>query len=167
MIALAAIFSYIEGLFPISLGAPGIKLGLANIVVLFALYAYGAKAGAAVSLLRIALVAALFGNMMAAVYSLAGAAVSLAVMLLLKNTGRFSLAGVSMAGGVSHPAAQMAVAMLITRTPSLLAYLPVLILGGMLAGLLMGLLAYQVLQRVAPAWTGRRGVYEQENEDLR
>ena len=155
MIALAAVFSYVENLFPISLGVPGIKLGLANIVTLFALYVSGLPAAAAVSLLRVLLVSFMFGNPASALYSLAGAAASLLVMAALKKSGRFSILGVSMAGGVIHPAAQLLVAIAVSGTPSLAHYLPVLIVAGLIAGLLMGLAARQTLKRIAPAWQSR------------
>lgn len=154
MIALAAIFSYVENLFPISLGVPGVKLGLANIVTLFALYVSGLPAAAAVSLLRVTLVSFMFGNPASALYSLAGAIASLLTMAALKKSGRFSILGVSMAGGVVHPAAQLLVAMKISGTASLLAYLPVLIVAGLIAGFLMGLAAHETVSRIAPAWQG-------------
>ena len=152
MIALAAIFSYVENLFPISLGVPGVKLGLANVVTLFALYVFGLPAAAAVSLLRVTLVSFMFGNPASALYSLAGAAASLLVMAALKKSGRFSVIGVSMAGGVIHPAAQLLVAIAVSGTPSLAHYLPVLIVTGLIAGALMGLAAWQTIKRIAPAW---------------
>lgn len=154
MIALAAIFSYIESLFPISLGVPGIKLGLANIVTLFALYAFGLPAAACVSLLRVVLVSFMFGNPASALYSLAGAVASLLFMGLLKASGRFSILGVSMGGGVIHPAAQLLVAIAVSASPSLLAYLPALILAGLVAGALMGMVAWHTLVRLAPAGAG-------------
>lgn len=158
MIALAAVFSYVENLFPISLGVPGIKLGLANVVTLFALYVFGLPAAAAVSLLRVTLVSFMFGNPAAALYSLAGAAASLLAMAALKKSGRFSILGVSMAGGVIHPAAQLLVAILVSGTPSLLHYLPILILAGLIAGFLMGLAAWQTIRRVAPAWQAGQNI---------
>lgn len=147
--ALAAIFSYIEALFPLSLGVPGIKLGLANIAVIFALYTLGARVAVTISLLRIILVSALFGNFTMALYSIAGALCSLAVMIALKRCGRFSLIGVSMAGGVCHTAGQLGVAMLAAGTVTLVAYLPALILAGMAAGTLIGWLTWRILPRLA------------------
>ena len=165
MIALAAVFSYVENLFPISLGVPGINLGLANIVTLFALYVSGLPAAAAVSLLRVLLVSFMFGNPASALYSLAGAAASLLVMAALKKSGRFSILGVSMAGGVIHPAAQLLVAIKVSGTPSLVHYLPVLIVAGLVAGLLMGLAAWQTLKRIAPAWQNRIMVGKEQTDE--
>ena len=165
MIALAAVFSYVENLFPISLGVPGIKMGLANIVTLIALYVFGLPAAAAVSLLRVLLVSFMFGNPASALYSLAGAAASLLVMAALKKSGRFSIIGVSMAGGVIHPAAQLLVAIKVSGTPSLVHYLPVLIVAGLVAGLLMGLAAWQTLKRIAPAWQNRIMVGKEQTDE--
>lgn len=158
MIALAAIISYAENLFPISLGVPGIKLGLANIVTLFALYVFGLPAAAAVSLLRVLLVSFMFGNPASALYSLAGAVASLLFMAVLQKSGRFSILGVSMGSGVIHPAAQLLVAMAVSGTASIIAYLPVLIIAGLFAGLLTGVAAWQILIRLAPAWQDRYGL---------
>ena len=108
--ALAMVLSWLESLVPVSAAAPGVKLGLTNLVVIFALYRMGLRAAAAVSLARVGLVSMTFGNAYSFAYSLAGAALSLAVMALLRRTGRFSILGVSVAGGVSHNIAQILVA---------------------------------------------------------
>ena len=97
--AIAMVLSYIESLIPLSFAVPGIKLGLANIAVIFALYKLGAKEAVAVSLVRIAWMAILFGNVMTLAYSVAGAALSLTAMILLKRWDRFSTVGVSVIGG--------------------------------------------------------------------
>lgn len=89
--AIAMVLSYIESLIPLSFAVPGIKLGLANIAVIFALYKLGAKEAVAVSLVRIAWMAILFGNVMTLAYSVAGAALSLTAMILLKRWDRFSI----------------------------------------------------------------------------
>ena len=92
--ALALVLSYLESLVP-PLGVPGVKLGLPNLAVVFALYRLGFKDACAISLVRVVLVALLFGNGAALAYSIAGAALSLALMGLLKRTGKFSSVGVS------------------------------------------------------------------------
>ena len=141
LVALSAIFSYVEALIPIPLGVPGIKLGLANIVIVFALYQLDYKSAAVISVVRVIVVSSLFGNPTMALYSLAGTAVSLFVMILLKITGKFSIIGVSMAGGVFHNAAQVTVAVLTVKTIGLFTYLPALILAGMLTGILIGIVS--------------------------
>ena len=125
--AVAMILSYVESLLP-SVGIPGVKMGLANIAVIFALFRFGWKEAAALSLVRVVLVSLLFGSVGAMLYSLAGAVLSLAVMALLRRIDRFSTVGISVAGGVAHNAGQILMAMLILQTKQLLGYLPVLLL---------------------------------------
>lgn len=144
--SLALIFSYLEFLFPLSLGIPGIKPGLANIVVVVALYKLGSRTALMVNLTRILLAAALFGSVFSGLYALSGGLVSFAVMTALRKTELFSTAGVSMAGGVFHNLAQLAVAALIVESSLILYYFPLLLLAGMAAGLLNGVLATWILR---------------------
>lgn len=146
--ALALIFSYIEFLLPLSLGMPGIKIGLANIVVVLALYSLGPGYALILNLVRIALSALLFGNVFSAVYALCGALFSLAVMVLLKKTDLFSLTGVSMAGGAMHNLAQLAAAAVIAGSAKVFVYLPVLILAGMAAGIFNGAVCSLVMRKI-------------------
>jgi len=144
--SLALIFSYVEFLIPISLGIPGIKLGLANIVVLISIYTLGPKYGLFINLARIALSALLFGNVFSALYALAGGLVSLCIMLLAKKAGVFSVVGVSMAGGVFHNLGQLAVAALVMQTGRIMYYFPVLLIAGMITGILTGFIAVLALR---------------------
>ena len=100
--ALAIILGYVESLFPVFIGIPGIKLGLANLAVLFILERYTWKEALIVSFIRIVVIGFLFGNMFSILYSLAGAVLSLAVMTFLKKKTGASLLAVSMAGGISR-----------------------------------------------------------------
>ncbi|MBP3877633.1 MAG: Gx transporter family protein [Lachnospiraceae bacterium] len=143
--ALAMLFSYVETLIPLNFGIPGIKLGLANLVVLTGLYYLKPQQVLAVSLARILLTGFLFGNGMSILYSLAGGLLSFLVMRLLMRTGEFSPAGVSIAGGVAHNAGQLIVAGLVVHTAKLVYYMPVLTVSGALTGFLMGLLSIRVL----------------------
>ena len=145
--AVAMILSYVESLLP-SVGIPGVKMGLANIAVIFALFRFGWKEAAALSLVRVVLVSLLFGSVGAMLYSLAGAVLSLAVMALLRRTDRFSTVGVSVAGGVAHNAGQILMAMLILQTKQLLGYLPVLAVAGIGGGILTGLAAALLIRRI-------------------
>lgn len=145
--AVAMILSYVESLLP-SVGIPGVKMGLANIVVIFALFRFGWKEAAALSLVRVLLVSLLFGSVGAMLYSLAGAVLSLAVMALLRRIDRFSTVGVSVAGGVAHNAGQILMAMLILQTKQLLGYLPVLAVSGIAGGVLTGLAAALLIRRI-------------------
>lgn len=146
LIALALIFSYIEILIPFNFGVPGIKLGLANLVVIVALYTIGYSCAFTVNCLRILLAAFLFGNFSMAIYSLAGALLSFAVMCLLKWTKQFSIVGVSMAGGVFHNIGQVVVAAMVVENLKLLVYLPVLLIAGIITGTLIGIISYKLIQ---------------------
>jgi len=145
--AVAMILSYVESLLP-SVGIPGVKMGLANIAVIFALFRFGWKEAAALSLVRVVLVSLLFGSVDAMLYSLAGAVLSLAVMALLRRIDRFSTVGISVAGGVAHNAGQILMAMLILQTKQLLGYLPVLAVSGIAGGVLTGLAAALLIRRI-------------------
>ena len=147
--ALSLIFSYIEFLVPLPIAIPGIKLGLANIVCLVCLYALGEKHAFLINVTRIALAALLFGSVFSALYALAGGVVSFAVMALLKRTKRFSVCGVSMAGGVFHNLAQLAVAGLLVESAQVFYYFPVLLLSGMATGIGIGILATLILRSIA------------------
>lgn len=146
--ALALIFSYVEALFPFNAGIPGVKLGLANLVPLLVLYRLDARYAACVNLLRVILAGLLFTGAFAALYSLCGCAASFLSMYLLKKTDLFSIIGVSMAGGVMHNAGQLAVAMALVSGPQLIHYLPVLILSGMAAGIIVGIGTYILSDRI-------------------
>lgn len=145
--AVAMILSYVESLLP-SVGIPGVKMGLANIAVIFALFRFGWKEATALSLVRVVLVSLLFGSVGAMLYSLAGAVLSLAVMALLRRIDRFSTVGISVAGGVAHNAGQILMAMLILQTKQLLGYLPVLAVSGIAGGVLTGLTAALLIRRI-------------------
>lgn len=146
--AVAIIFGYVESLIPFFAGIPGIKLGLANLAVLFILERYTWKEAALVSVVRILVIGFLFGNLFSIFYSLAGAALSLLVMVLLNKQKGFSLIGVSIAGGVSHNIGQLLVAILIVETTSLLYYAPALLVSGVITGFLIGLVTNEINRRI-------------------
>ena len=144
-IALALIFSYLEALIPFNFAVPGIKLGLANIVIVTGLYYMKPVDVCLISFVRIIISSLLFGNLMALIYSLAGGILSLAVMFLLKRIDKFSIVGVSMAGGVFHNVGQILAAILVTGVPVIAYYLPVLMGTGILTGFVMGFISGRVL----------------------
>lgn len=147
--ALALIFSYVELLLPPLFPAiPGIKMGLANIIVLFLLYRRGGVSAAIVSLLRVILVSILFGNLMMLWYSLGGAILSLAVMLFLKRLDLFSAVGVSIAGAVSHNVGQVTVAILLLGTMEIGYYMSVLLVTGTVAGVFVGLCGALLIKKI-------------------
>lgn len=146
--ALALIFSYIETLIPIQFGVPGIKLGLANLIIVIVLYKTDWREALLLSVVRIILAGFIFGNLFSIVYSLAGGVLSLTVMVLLKRTDRFSVAGISMAGGVCHNIGQLIVAMIVVETYQVGYYLPVLLIAGLITGAVIGAVAGEVLKRI-------------------
>lgn len=148
MTAIAMIFSYVEFLIPFNFGFPGIKLGLANLIVLIAIYRLGAGYAFAIDMARIFLSGLLFGGVAAMLYSFAGGLLSFAVMLLLQKSGLFSPVGVSMAGGVSHNIGQITVAALVTETGKIFLYMPVLLASGLVTGILLGVAATYILLRL-------------------
>ncbi len=144
--ALALIFSYVEAIIPYNPGIPGVKLGIANVVTVVALYKYGWKEAAAVSVIRIIIAGLLFNGVFGMLYSLAGAVLSLAGMIALKKTGLFSVTGVSMAAGVLHNLGQLLVAAALIEDPRMFFYFPVLLFSGIAAGILVGIIAQMVLR---------------------
>lgn len=147
-VALAFIFSYIESLIPFNFVVPGMKLGLANIVVLVALYKLGTKEAFALSIVRIILVGFTFGNMYSLFYSMAGGLLSYVMMFLMKKIKGFSIVGVSVVGGLSHNIGQIAVAMVILQTNALIYYLPLLLIFGTITGAMIGIVGSGVVKRV-------------------
>ncbi len=146
MASLALIFSYVEAIIPYNPGIPGIKLGIANIVTVIALYKFGWKDAAAVSLIRIIVAGLLFNGLFGMLYALAGAAVSFAGMVLLKRTGIFSITGVSMAGGVLHNLGQLLVAAALIEDLRIFFYFPVLLFSGIISGIAIGIAATFILR---------------------
>lgn len=147
--ALALIFSFVESLVPIHFGIPGVKLGLANLIVITVLYQTGWRDALLISVVRIVLAGFLFGNMFSIIYSLAGGVLSLLVMTLLKKYCGFSMIGVSVAGGVSHNIGQLLLAMAVVETVSIGYYLPVLLIAGVMTGFVIGLIASEVVKRIS------------------
>lgn len=147
--AIALTIFVVEAQFPLPVPVPGMKLGLSNIVTLFTLSVFGWKEALAILLVRVFLGNLVTGQMMSLFYSLAGGLLSFACMALilrfLKND-QLWVAGVT--GGITHNIGQMAVALFVTRTPALLAYLPVLILCGIVTGALTGLVAQLLIQKL-------------------
>lgn len=146
--AVALIFSYVEAVIPFSVGIPGVKLGFANIVIVFTLYRFDGRYAFAVNLVRILLAGLLFGSAFSALYALAGGMISLCAMILLKKGGVFSVTGVSMAGGVFHNLGQLAVAACVVQTAQVVIYFPVLIFSGIAAGIVNGIAAQLCLNRI-------------------
>lgn len=146
--ALALIFSYIETLIPISFGIWGVKLGLANLIIVTALYKLKLKEVYLLSVTRVILSGFIFGNYFSILYSMAGGLLSLTVMAALKRDTGFSIMGVSVAGGVAHNIGQLIVAVLVAESLSVVYYAPILLAAGVLTGLVIGILAGQMIKRL-------------------
>ena len=144
--AVAMIMSYIEAIVPIPLPF-GIKIGLPNVIIVFILYRFGIKEAAAVSLVRVLLVALLFGNAMSLAYSVAGAVLSLLIMIILKATKKFTTVGVSVAGGIFHNTGQIFVACLLMDTSEISLAIPILTLTGTIAGIVVGLCGHLLIKK--------------------
>lgn len=145
--SLAQILSYVELLIPINFGIPGMKLGLANLLVVILLYKGCPRDALLLSVIRILLSGLIFGNMFSIFYSLGGGLLSLAVMVFLKKTGQFTVAGISIGGGASHNVGQLLVAMFVVQTYQVGYYLPVLLIAGVITGAVIGILSAEVLKR--------------------
>ena len=148
LVALAMVLGFVETLIPINLGIPGMKLGLANIVVVIALFLFDVKTAVVVSILRIILIAMTFGNMSMMFYSIAGASLSLLSMIAVSKIKSFSLISVSIIGGIMHNVGQIICAAFVVRTNGVFTYLPVLIIAGLVSGALIGIVAGLILVRL-------------------
>ena len=147
-IALAMILSFVEHQIPALVAIPGIKVGLPNIVMVFLLYRVGWKETVTVSIIRIILVSMLFGNVQMMTFSIAGAALSLFGMILLKKLNLFSYVTVSITGAILHNIGQIVAAVFWTGTAQIAFYLPALLISGTVAGTLIGILSGMVLKRL-------------------
>lgn len=144
--SLALLLGWVESLFPIAPGAPGVKLGLSNTVLVYALYLMDAKCAWLLMLAKVFLSGFLFSGLTGILYSLAGGVLSLLTMIPLKRGGRLGVCGVSALGAVSHNLGQLLAATVASDTVPLLVYAPVLIVSGALSGSLTGLIAGLVLR---------------------
>ena len=149
LVALAIALSYLENLIPWTVAAPGVKLGLANVVTVYAVFSLGAWEAGGILLVRVLLGSLFTGQMMSLLYSAVGGVLALLTALGLKRilTGT-QIWVASCFSAVAHNLGQIAVAIAITRTPALLSYLPVLLVSGLLTGLFTGLAAQALLQHL-------------------
>ena len=142
------VLSWLENLIPLSVTVPGVKLGLTNLVVLFALYRMSTTDAITISLIRVLLVSITFGNAFAFAYSFAGAVLSFLIMWSLKKSERFSSVGVSVAGGVGHNFGQIIVAAIVLENSGIFFYLPTLMLSGTIAGVCIGVVGGIIVRRI-------------------
>lgn len=147
LIALAFVLSYVEMLLPINIGIPGAKVGLANLVIMVALYTIGERNAFILSVVRVVLVGLTFGNLAMMIYSLAGAMLSFVAMLIAKRIKLFSVTGVSVIGGVFHNLGQIIVAIIVLDTASLIYYFPFLVVVGTVSGIVIGIISGMIIER--------------------
>ena len=148
LVTLSMLLSYIDSMIPVFPQIPGIRLGLANIVILAALYTLPEAYALLINIIRVLLVGLLFTGVTGMLYSFSGALLSFIVMYLLKKSGVFSIIGVSLAGGAVHNTGQLLVAILLVSNTGVLYYLPVLALSGILTGILTGFITHILIQRL-------------------
>ena len=149
LVALGLILSYVETLIPVFIAIPGVKLGLANTVSVFALYMLGIPYAITVSLLRVLLSSLLFGSSLSLLYSLVGAVAALGVMIFAKRVLRFSTVGVSALGGVFHNLGQTLAAAVVLENLGVFFYFPVLIVSGVISGVVIGTAAGILVKRLS------------------
>lgn len=148
-VSFALILSFVESRIPAFVAIPGVKVGLANIAVIFTLYKFGIKEAAAVSAVRVLLVSTLFGSPISFIYSVAGAVLSLTVMFLLKKLTPLGEVTVSVAGGVMHNIGQIGAASIMLGTNVVVYYLPFLLLSGTIAGIAVGVASALLIKKVS------------------
>ena len=148
LIAMMLVLGFVESRIPINAGIPGIKLGLSNGVLIFAVYMLDLPTAWMLMALKVTLSGLLFGGFNTIMYALAGGVLSMAAMSLLSRVKGMHPVTVSMAGGVMHNVGQVALAMIILQTPQLLYYMAVLMLVGLACGALTGIVAASVMKHL-------------------
>lgn len=146
--ALALIFSYVEVLVPVPVPIPGIKLGIANLVIVMAIYRMGFRYAFTINCVRIVIAGLLFSGVFGMLYSFAGGVLSIVIMYLLYRTGWFSMVGVSMAGGVAHNLGQLITAAIIVENVRMMSYFSILLFSGLFSGIAIGVLASLIDSRL-------------------
>ena len=147
-VSVAMILSFVESRIPTFVAIPGVKVGLANIAVIFTLYKMGWREAFTVSAVRVFLVALLFGSVVSLAYSVAGAFLSLSLMILMRKLGLFTEIAVSVVGGIAHNIGQILVAFLILETSVVFYYLPFLLISGVIAGIAVGVASALLVKKV-------------------
>ncbi len=145
--AIALIFGYIESLFPVFIAVPGIKLGLSNIVILFALYRLDKPSAFFIMLIKVSVSSLLFSGLNVFFYSLCGGILSLFAMIAFKYIN-LSTVGISMTGGIFHNIGQLLAASLMLKTLSVFYYLPVLLISGLIVGFITGAVCKLILRNL-------------------
>ena len=146
LVAVMLVLGYVESLVPT--GVPGIKLGLSNSVLIFAIYTLGIPTAFLLMIAKVLLSGFLFSGVNAMLYAFAGGLLSMLVMSLLYKTKGFHIVTIAMAGAVMHNVGQVALAMLMLQTEKLIYYMAVLMLVGLVTGFVTGTVAGILLKRI-------------------
>lgn len=146
--ALAIIFGYIESLFPLPIPVYGVKVGISNGVILAALYMLAPAAAWGIMFIKTICSALLFSGFSAFLYSVSGGILSVIIMQILKKSGKFSVVGVSIAGGAAHNIGQLICASVVLNTINIFYYLPILIICGILSGAVIGIITELIIKRL-------------------
>ena len=147
-VTFAIVLSFIESQIPAFVAIPGVKVGLANIAVIFMLYKFGVKEAIVVSLVRIILISILFGQSVSFFYSISGAVLSFTVMLLIKKLTPLSEVVVSVVGGIMHNVGQIIAASILLETNVVVYYLPFLLVSGTVAGIVVGVVSAILIKKI-------------------
>lgn len=146
---LALIIFTLEAQIPAPVPIPGIKLGLANIITVYAMFCLGPRDTLLILVCRIFLGSVFTGQMMAFAYSLSGGLLCYLVMLVMRRlVSEQQIWIASVIGAIAHNVGQIIAAILIAQTPGLIVYLPVLLLSGIIAGAFTGLCAQFTIKRL-------------------
>ena len=146
--AMALLLSCIESILSFRTGIPGIKLGIANHIIVIAFYFLPSGEVLSISLLRVFFLSVFSGSPFTAVFSFTGAIASFFAMYISYRRNSFSPAGISIIGGVTHNLAQLLISALLLNTPAFLWYSPVLLISGIITGLINGLIAIKIIHTV-------------------
>ncbi|MBE5803506.1 MAG: Gx transporter family protein [Clostridiales bacterium] len=146
LVALMLVLGYVESLFPTPI--PGMKLGLSNSILIFAVYILGIPNAFLLMILKVLLSGLMFGGVSAMMYAFAGGLLSMIFMCLLSRIKGVHVVVVSMTGGLMHNVGQVGMAMLILSTPKLLYYMAILMVVGLACGALTGVCADSVMKHL-------------------
>lgn len=148
LVALMLVLGYVESLLPVAAGIPGIKLGLSNGVLIFAVYMLGIPTAFVLMVLKVLLSGLMFGGVSAMMYAFAGGLVSMIFMALLSRIKGVHVVVVSMVGGLMHNVGQVGLAMVMLKTPKLMYYMAILMMVGLACGALTGVCASSVMKHL-------------------
>lgn len=148
LVALMLVLGYVESLLPVAAGIPGIKLGLSNGVLIFAVYMLGIPTAFLLMVLKVVLSGLMFGGVSAMMYAFAGGLLSMLCMAALSRVKGVHVVVVSMLGGVMHNVGQVGLAMVMLHTPKLLYYMAILMVVGLACGTLTGVCASSVMKHL-------------------